>query len=138
MIIHVSESKQIVDKPSHIFTLVSEYFKTIDKVDQDKEHFFAFHLDTRNKIKVFELVSIGILNTSLVHPREVFTRAVMLRSAQIIIAHNHPSGEAKPSDEDLELTRRLRDAGKVLGIEVIDHVVCTKYKFFSLKEHGLI
>lgn len=138
MIIHVSESKQIVDKPSHIFTLVSDFFKTLDKVDQDKEHFFVFHLDTNNKIKVFELVSIGILNASLVHPREVFTRAVALRSAQLIIAHNHPSGEAKPSSEDLELTRRLMDAGKVLGIGVVDHVICTRLRFFSLKEKGLI
>lgn len=138
MIIHVSESKQIVDDPIQVYTLVSDYLKTVDKVDQDKEHFFAFHLDTRNKIKVFEIVSIGILNASLVHPREVFTRAIALRTAQIIVAHNHPSGEAKPSGEDIELTRRLIEAGKILGVEVIDHVICTKDKYFSLKGRGLI
>lgn len=138
MIIHISESKKIINKPDRIFALVSKYFETVDKVDQDKEHVFAFHLDTRNKIMAFELVSIGILNASIIHPREIFTRAIALRAASVIVVHNHPSGEAKPSDEDIEFTHKLVKAGNILGIKVIDHVIWTKNKFFSLKGRDLI
>ena len=109
-----------------------------DKVDQDKEHFWVFHLDCRNKIKLLELVSLGTLNSSLVHPREVFTRAVGERSAQIIIAHNHPSGELNPSDDDIALTKRLIKAGELLGIELIDHIIVSNSSFVSFKAKSLI
>jgi len=85
-----------------------------------------------------ELVSLGTLNSSLVHPREVFTRAVGERSAQIIIAHNHPSGIAEPSEDDITLTKRLIKAGDLLGIELIDHIIVADHLFISLKEKSLI
>jgi len=138
MIIKISDQKRIVLQPVDIFNILAQCLKAEDKIDQDKEHFWVFHLDCRNKIKLLELVSLGTLNSSLVHPREVFTRAVGLRSAQIIIAHNHPSGEATPSEEDLKLTDRLKRAGELLGIGLIDHIIISTDAFISLKEKRLI
>ncbi|MBI3366535.1 DNA repair protein RadC [Candidatus Roizmanbacteria bacterium] len=103
-----------------------------------KEHFVVFYLNVRNQIIQKEIISIGILNTSLVHPREVFEPAVKHLAAQILISHNHPSGDCTPSDEDMELTKRLIDAGKILGIEIIDHVIVSAQQWYSLKEHLLL
>jgi len=138
MIIKISDKNSLVLKPADIYQILSDYLRSEDKVDRDKEHFWVFHLDVRNKIKLLELVSLGTLNSSLVHPREVFTRAVGERSAQIIIAHNHPSGVAEPSDDDLSLTKRLMKAGDLLGIELIDHIIVTNSSYISLKEKSLI
>ena len=136
MIIKIRDIHKTIANPSHVFDMVSEYFKTIDSIDRDKEHFFVFHLNTRNKVKFMELVSIGTLNQSVVEPREVFTRAVAERSASIILAHNHPSDQANPSIEDISVTRRLQDAGKIISIEVLDHVICTSNDFYSMSRNG--
>lgn len=138
MIIKISEDKKDVVNPKDIFEILSSVLKKEDEVDQDKEHFWVFHLDVRNRIKVLELVSLGSLNASLVHPREVFTRAVGERSAQVIIAHNHPSGEPTPSEDDIVLTKRLVKAGEILGIELLDHIVFTQSSFTSFKEKSLM
>ncbi len=138
MIIKVAENKNLVLSPKDIYQILSDCLRSEDKVDRDKEHFWVFHLDCRNKIKLLELVSLGTLNSSLVHPREVFTRAIGERSAQIIIAHNHPSGEAKPSEEDIFLTKRLVKAGHLLGIELLDHIILISGSFMSFKEKSLI
>jgi len=95
-------------------------------------------LDSRNQEIKREIVSVGSLNTSLVHPREVFEPAVRHLAAQVIIAHNHPSGDPSPSREDLDITRQLVDAGKILGIEIIDHVIVTKDGFLSMKQKGIL
>lgn len=105
---------------------------------QKKEHFVVFFLDTRNQEIKREIVSIGTLNYNLVHPREVFEPAVRNLAASVIVAHNHPSGCLEPSDEDLALTKRLTQAGKLLGIEVLDHVIVAHTGFMSFKEKGLI
>ena len=105
---------------------------------QKKEHFVVFFLDTRNQEIKREIVSIGTLNYNLVHPREVFEPAVRNLAASVIVAHNHPSGTMEPSDEDLSLTKRLTQAGKILGIEVLDHVIVGRDGFMSFKEKGLI
>ncbi len=86
--------------------------------------------------KMVELVTIGILNSSLVHPRETFRRAVISGSAAIIIAHNHPSGEVEPSDEDMKITRVMHEAGNILGIALLDHIIFTKGNYFSFKNNG--
>lgn len=138
MIIKVAENKNLVLSPKDIYQILTDCLRSEDRVDQDKEHFWVFHLDCRNKIKLLELVSLGTLNSSLVHPREVFTRAVGERSAQIIIAHNHPSGEANPSEDDINLTKRLVKAGEILGIELLDHIVVSSNSFTSLREKSLI
>ncbi|MEX1052593.1 MAG: DNA repair protein RadC, partial [Patescibacteria group bacterium] len=105
---------------------------------KQKEHFILFCLDSRNRIIKKELISIGTLNSSLVHPREVFEPAIRNLSAQIVISHNHPSGEVQPSDEDIEITKKLIKAGEILGIEIIDHVIVSQEKYLSFKEKGIL
>ncbi len=103
-----------------------------------KEHFVVFFLDTQNQIVRKELVSIGTLNASLIHPREVFEPAIKFLASHIIVAHNHPSGSLEPSEEDLAVTKRLGDAGKLLGIQLLDHVIVTTIGYISLKEQNLL
>ena len=138
MIIKLQDAKVSVAYPIHVFELLQAYFKTLDSVDHDKEHFFVFHLDVRNKIRIMDLVSVGTLTQSLVRPREVFTRVIAKRTSTIILAHNHPSGETSPSYEDISVTNRLCQAGKILAIDVIDHIIFTDKEFYSFKDHELI
>lgn len=102
-----------------------------------KEHFVVFFLDSRNQEIKREIVSVGTINASLVHPREVFEPAVKYLAVQVILAHNHPSGTLEPSEDDLTVNKRLVEAGKILGIEVLDHIIVTKDSFISFKEKGL-
>jgi DNA repair protein RadC len=104
----------------------------------DREHFRVILLNTKNRVLGVETVSIGSLNSSLVHPREVFKSAVQRSAAGVILVHNHPSGDPTPSSEDIEITRRLSDAGRVIGIEVLDHIIIGDHLFVSFKEKGLI
>ena len=106
--------------------------------DKAKEHFKLILLDSRNKIIGISTISIGTLNANLVHPREIFKEAIMHNSASVVLAHNHPSGDPEPSEEDLKITERLVESGKILGIEVIDHIIIGKTNFASFKERGLI
>jgi len=101
-----------------------------------KEHFVCLFLNTKNHIIARETLSVGTLNASLVHPREVFRSAIQRSSASIICAHNHPSGDPTPSPEDISLTKRLVQAGELVGIEVLDHLIIGDGKFVSLKERG--
>ncbi len=96
-------------------------------------------LSSRNAIQYAELVSLGTLNTSLVTPRETFRFAIMKAVASIILCHNHPSGDPEPSDDDLKITRKLVESGKILGIEVIDHIIIGNKNpgYYSLREKGL-
>jgi DNA repair protein RadC len=106
--------------------------------DKAKEHFKLILLNPRNKIIGISTISIGTLNASLVHPREVFKDALMHTAASVVLAHNHPSGDPEPSEDDITITKRLIEAGKILGVEVIDHIIVGKNGFFSFKEKGLI
>src|SRR3989339_304697 len=106
--------------------------------DNKKEHFVIFFLDARNQEIKREIVSVGSLNANLVHPREVFEPAIRHLAAQVIIAHNHPAGDPSPSQEDSDITKQLVDAGKLLGIDVKDHVIVSKTNHFSFKEHKLL
>lgn len=106
--------------------------------DARREHFIAFDLNARHQLLVRRLVSVGSLSASIVHPREVFQPAVAGSAAGIIVAHNHPSGDPEPSPEDVAVTRRLRDAGEVLGIELLDHVVVAGRGWVSLKARGCV
>ncbi|MGW8184935.1 MAG: RadC family protein [Candidatus Moraniibacteriota bacterium] len=103
-----------------------------------REHFVVLYLNARNQLICKEIISVGTLNANLVHPREVFKPGIDYLAASIIIAHNHPSGGAEPSDNDLTTTNRLKEAGKIIGIELIDHVIITKTSFFSLKEKNMM
>jgi DNA repair protein RadC len=105
----------------------------------DREHFVVMCLDTKNNVNALNTVSVGTLNSSLVHPREVFKAAILANSNAIILTHNHPSGDPTPSREDLEVTKRLVEAGKIMGIEVIDHVVVGEDgRYMSFKERGIL
>jgi len=103
-----------------------------------KEHFVVFFLDARNQEIRREIVSVGTLNANLVHPREVFEPAIAHSAAQIIVAHNHPSGNTEPSEEDRVITTRLADAGRILGIEIVDHIVVSRDGFTSFKSCGYL
>ncbi len=138
MIIKILDSKRAVGNPLQVGEIITDFFKTIDVVDRDKEHFFCFQLNCRNRILVAELVSVGILNASLVHPREVYTRAVRNRCSQIVVAHNHPSGDPDPSDEDIAVTRKLVEAGRIIGISLVDHIIYTPRALYSFHDHHLI
>jgi DNA repair protein RadC len=120
------------DKPE-ILSAEDVWKLCVDIRDSKKEHFVVFYIDTQNRLIERQIISIGTLNASLVHPREVFEPAVALHSASIIIAHNHPSGSSEPSQEDREVTDRIKEAGKILGIELADHVIVTKSSFFSFQ-----
>ena len=106
--------------------------------EHKKENFVVLYLNSRNELLNKETISVGTLNASLVHPREVFEPAAPIFSAQIILAHNHPSGDSEPSEDDLDLTKRMVEAGKILGIEVIDHVIISNSNLFSFKDKKLI
>ncbi len=103
-----------------------------------KEHFVCLFLNTKNHVIAQETLSIGSLNASIVHPREVFRAAIQRSSASIICVHNHPSGDPAPSPEDIQITRRLFEAGELIGIEILDHIVIGDGRFISLKEQGLM
>ena len=95
-------------------------------------------LDTKNKVIGIFSLSIGSLNASIIHPRDVFQRAILSNAASVILVHNHPSGDPTPSPEDMELTRKLVEAGKMLDITVLDHVIVGEGAYISMKEHGNI
>lgn len=103
-----------------------------------KEHFIAFFLDTKNVEIEREIISIGTLNASLVHPREVFEPAIRVSAASVIIAHNHPSGDVTPSQEDIQITKKLMDAGNLLDIHILDHIIVSSHTYMSFKEKGLL
>lgn len=103
-----------------------------------KEYFKIILLDTKNNIKKVSEISVGSLNSSIVHPREVFSEAVLNTASSIILVHNHPSGESEPSHEDIVLTNRLDECGKILGVKVLDHIIIGDGVFYSFKEEGLL
>lgn len=103
-----------------------------------QEHFVCLYLNTKNQVLHKQTIFIGSLNASIVHPREVFKEAFRRSAASIICTHNHPSGDPTPSKEDIEVTKRLAECGKIIGIEVLDHLIIGENKFVSLKEKGYL
>ncbi|KAB2338714.1 JAB domain-containing protein [Cytobacillus depressus] len=103
-----------------------------------QEHFVCLYLNTKNQVIHKQTIFIGSLNASIVHPREVFKEAFRRSAASIICAHNHPSGDPAPSREDIEVTKRLVECGKIIGIEVLDHLIIGENKYVSLKEKGYL
>lgn len=101
-----------------------------------KEHFICLYLDTQNKIIKTEVVSVGTLDASLIHPREVFKTAIKESANSIILVHNHPSGDVTPSEGDMNSTERIKETGKVLKIRLVDHIIISKEGFYSFKENS--
>jgi DNA repair protein RadC len=124
--------KTVVKTPEDVTGVVGGRLRA-----KKKEYFLALLLDTRNQlIKVAE-ISVGSLDSSIVHPREVFKEAISASAAAVIFAHNHPSGDAQASPDDIKLTKRLAEAGELVGIEVLDHIIIGDRKSLSLKREGL-
>jgi DNA repair protein RadC len=123
----------IIRHPSDVHQLLSAELRFASK-----ENFICLFLNTKNRVIFKEVISTGTLNASLVHPREVFRAAIKRSSASIVCAHNHPSGDPSPSSEDIQITCRLIDAGKIIGIDVIDHIIIGSNGFVSMKEQGII
>ena len=124
---------QKIESPKDVFKLLKN-----DLGDKKKEHFKVLSLDSRNKLISIDNVSIGTINANLVHPREVFKTAIQHLAVSIIIVHNHPSDDPEPSEDDLEITKRIVEVGKLIGIDVLDHIIITKTNFFSFKDKKLI
>ncbi|SIS41464.1 JAB domain-containing protein [Salimicrobium flavidum] len=126
-------ANRYVRSPEDGYELFKEYLE-----EADREHFVVAALDTKNQPISINTVHVGCLNSSIVHPREVMKPAILSNAASIVVAHNHPSGDPDPSREDIKVTERLAKAGKVLGIELLDHVILGRTTFISLKEKGYI
>lgn len=124
-----------INSPADSANLLEQFLK-----DEDRERFMVLCLDTKNQPTAIHTVSIGTLNSSIVHARETFKVAILANSNSIIIAHGHPSsGDPTPSQEDLEVTKRLVEAGKILGIQVLDHIIIgSNSKYISFKEKGIL
>jgi DNA repair protein RadC len=107
--------------------------------DADREQLIVCCLDTKNQPQSINVASIGSLNSSIAHPREIFKTAILSNAASIIIMHNHPSGDPSQSQEDVNITKRLKEAGKIIGIELLDHIIIgSEGKYCSLKEEGIL
>lgn len=127
------EEKVKVTSPIDIINLLMEDMRYLKK-----EHFKVAILDTKNQIITIENISVGNLNSSIVHPREVFNAAIRRSANSIILIHNHPSGDPTPSREDINITNRIIDAGNIIGIKVLDHLIIGDNKYISFKERNII
>ncbi len=127
------EIKPKINSPEDVYRLLYPQLR-----EQKKEYFISIALDMKNQIISKETISIGSLNANIVHPREVFKAALLASAAHIIVAHNHPSGDPAPSREDIDITKKLVETGKIMGIAVLDHVIIGDGRHFSMKEAGHI
>jgi DNA repair protein RadC len=120
-----------------VATVFQDLLELEDTIDRDKEHYYVMHVNARRQVHLVELVAIGTLNHATVHPRETFRRAIVEGSYSIIVAHNHPTGDVTPSDTDIRLTHTLQQAGELLLIPLLDHIIFTdKQKaFFSFLDN---
>jgi DNA repair protein RadC len=126
------KSKPVVKTPEEAYTELKGKSR-----DQKKEHFWAILLDIRNHVIKTVEISVGSLDTSIVHPRELFKEAIAASASTVIVAHNHPSGNPEASQDDIKLTRRLTEAGAIVGIEIVDHIILGDGRFISMKREGL-
>lgn len=126
-------------KKNQKLTSAKEVYEALRKKisGSKKENFLVVSVDTRNKIIGVDTVFIGTLNSSLIHPREIFETAIRRHAAAIVLAHNHPSGDPKPSDEDIKATSLLTEAGKMMGILVLDHLIIGKEKYFTFRDNSI-
>ncbi|KHF40942.1 RadC family protein [Halalkalibacter okhensis] len=127
------DERYVIRSPEDVSNYVMEDMRFLQQ-----EHFDCLYLNTKNQVLLRKTIFIGSLNASIVHPREVFKEAFRRSAASIICMHNHPSGDPTPSREDIEVTKRLAESGKVLGIELLDHIIIGDRKFVSLKEQGYV
>lgn len=129
------DNREQISVKSHqdVIKLVRQKLK-----DKKKEHFLILCLDTRNNLIKISNISTGTLDANLVHPREVFKEAIQSLSSSIILVHNHPSGNPEPSDADIDITKRILETGKAVGIDILDHIIIANNRSFSFKEKGIV
>ncbi len=127
-----SNARTIIRTPEDLYDLLE------DLRDYDKEHFIILFLDTKNCVIGRETISIGSINQAIVHPREVFKAAIRRGASSIVAAHNHPSGDSTPSKEDIQVTKRLQEAGELIGISLLDHVIIGAFSNTSMKSRNLM
>ena len=125
-------------KSNRVTSAGDAYHQLAEYCTKEKEHFLMITLDGRSNIIETRVIHIGTINQSLVHPREVFRPAIQDNAVGIIIAHNHPSGVLEPSTADIQVTNRLKEVSKIVGIDLLDHVIISKEGFYSFQEEGLI
>ncbi|NLM34240.1 MAG: DNA repair protein RadC [Clostridiales bacterium] len=128
-----SGEEYTISSPSAVADFVMESMRTLKQ-----EVLKVILVNTKNKVILIKDVSVGSLNTSIVHPREVFAEAIKRNAASIIICHNHPSGDPTPSNEDINITHRLKECGKLVGIQVLDHIIIGNGSYVSMKEKGIL
>lgn len=131
-LLELRENPIQVRHPNTVFDYLKPYG------GKQQEHFIVLLLDGAHQIKNVKVVSVGLANRTLVHPREVFAPAIEERAVAVILAHNHPSGNLEPSEDDIAITTRLWKAGMLLGIEVLDHIIFSDIRYISLKDYGLM
>jgi len=119
-----------IETPADVMPLIRQY------ADRKQEHFLAITINGANEVQNVRVISIGLIDRSPVHPREVFAEAVAERASGIIVAHNHPAGGVEPSEADVNITKQLREAGRVVGIELLDHIIFNRAGYFSFLEAG--
>lgn len=130
---HYNAYRPIIGSSQDASALLMEKMRYLDR-----EHFTTVLLNTKSIVLGIEEVSIGTLNSSMVHPREVYKNAIKKNANAIILGHNHPSGDCTPSEEDIAITKRLCEAGIIIGIRVLDHIIIGDHKYYSFKENGLL
>lgn len=127
---------RVVSCPEDTIRLAKDFLGDLDSLD--RENFIVIYLNTKNEPNAIEKVSVGSINSSIVHPREVLKTAILSNSTSIICMHNHPSGDSTPSIDDINTTRRLEEASQILGISLLDHIISGKSDYYSFKEHEMI
>lgn len=127
------ESRPIIRTPDDVATIMQPLCEC-----HCEEHFYALIMSSKNHVNAIQEVSVGSLSAAIAHPREVFKAAILSNGAAIILVHNHPSGDSVPSPEDIDLTKKMVDAGKLLDIPVLDHVIIGDRRYCSLKEKGVL
>ena len=132
------EQKIEIGSPEDIYDIMQRVLLRESRIGREKEHFWVIGLAISNKISYIELVSLGSISTAIVNPLEVFSLAVRKKSPQIILVHNHPSGNMRPSQEDKNITNLITAGGKVLMIEVLDHLIICEKGYYSFAENGLL
>ena len=132
------EQKIEIGSPEDIYEIMQSILLRESRIGREKEHFWVIGLATSNKISYIELVSLGSVSTAIVNPLEVFSLAVRKKSPKIILVHNHPSGNLKPSKEDKNITSLITAGGKILTIEVLDHLIISEESYYSFGQNDLL
>ncbi|PKV52458.1 DNA repair protein RadC [Aquimarina sp. MAR_2010_214] len=127
-----------IESPEELYEIMQRILKREQKTDRDREHFWTISLNNANTVLNIELVSMGSVNATIIEPMEVYSIPLQKRATRIILVHNHPAGTLKPSESDKDITNRLIQAGRILHIEVLDHIIITEESFYSFSQSGLL